>query len=176
MWNRFQNPQQRSCRGKPKRKLRCSLHSVCSFSSYRSPPADFVGLVDQLLQTLKEIDPSRGDRLDDRPEVEVRCCSSETLMSPLTPQAMYQDSVKLQGQINALIKKYSDQKGEPSIVLSRMLLTREAELEHMNTNFNRAMRQYEEMRTAPPPMPQMPQHRQSLYILLYIPNADSIFR
>jgi len=27
-------------------------------------------------------------------------------------QAMYQDSVKLQGQINALIKKYSDQKGE----------------------------------------------------------------
>ena len=24
---------------------------------------------------------------------------------------MYQDSVKLQGQINALIKKYSDQKG-----------------------------------------------------------------
>jgi hypothetical protein len=25
---------------------------------------------------------------------------------------MYQDSVKLQGQINALIKKYSDQKGK----------------------------------------------------------------
>lgn len=33
--------------------------------------ADGPGLVDQLLQTLKEIDPSRGDRLDDRPEVEV---------------------------------------------------------------------------------------------------------
>lgn len=28
------------------------------------------GLVDQLLQTLKSIDPSRGDRLDDRPEIE----------------------------------------------------------------------------------------------------------
>jgi hypothetical protein len=28
---------------------------------------------------------------------------------------MYQDSVKLQGQINALIKKYSDQKGELSL-------------------------------------------------------------
>ena len=33
----------------------------------------------------------------------------------------------------------------------------------MNANFNRAMRQYEEMRTAPPPMPQIPQHRQSLH-------------
>lgn len=53
------------------------------------------GLVDQLLQTLKSIDPSRGDRLDDRPEIE----------------EMYQSSVALQGQINALIKKYSDQKG-----------------------------------------------------------------
>ena len=42
-----------------------------------------------------------------------------------------------------------------------MPLTGEAELEHMNANFNRAMRQYEEMRTAPPAMPQMPQHRQS---------------
>jgi signal transducing adaptor molecule len=29
------------------------------------------GLVDQLLQILKGIDPSRGDRLDDRPEIEV---------------------------------------------------------------------------------------------------------
>lgn len=58
--------------------------------------ADLAGLVDQLLQTLKSIDPSRGDRLDDRPEVE----------------QMYQASVGLQGQINALIKKYSDQKGE----------------------------------------------------------------
>ncbi len=44
---------------------------------------------------MKSIDPSRGDRLDDRPEIE----------------EMYQASVGLQGQINALIKKYSDQKG-----------------------------------------------------------------
>ncbi|WVQ93060.1 hypothetical protein IAU59_000124 [Kwoniella sp. CBS 9459] len=80
-----------------------------------------LGLVDQLLQTLKSIDPSRGDRLDDRPEIE----------------EMYQASVSLQGQINALIKKYSDQK---------------AELEHMNANFVRALRQYEELRN-PPPMP-----------------------
>ncbi|OCF39579.1 class E vacuolar protein-sorting machinery protein HSE1 [Kwoniella heveanensis CBS 569] len=80
-----------------------------------------LGLVDQLLQTLKGIDPSRGDRLDDRPEIE----------------EMYQASVSLQGQINALIKKYSDQK---------------AELEHMNANFVRALRQYEELRN-PPPMP-----------------------
>lgn len=54
------------------------------------------GLVDQLLQTLKGIDPARGDKLDDRPEIE----------------EMYQASVALQGQINTLIKKYSDQKGE----------------------------------------------------------------
>ncbi|WWD21174.1 hypothetical protein CI109_105658 [Kwoniella shandongensis] len=79
-----------------------------------------LGLVDQLLQTLKGIDPARGDRLDDRPEIE----------------EMYQASVGLQGQINALIKKYSDQK---------------AELEHMNANFLRAMRQYEELRN--PPLP-----------------------
>ncbi|CAD6580443.1 MAG: ESCRT-0 subunit protein hse1 [Tremellales sp. Tagirdzhanova-0007] len=79
-----------------------------------------LGLVDQLLQTLKGIDPSRGDRIDDRPEIE----------------EMYQASVSLQGQINALIKKYSDQK---------------AELEHMNANFLRAMRQYEELRSAPQP-------------------------
>ncbi|KAI9636935.1 uncharacterized protein MKK02DRAFT_34014 [Dioszegia hungarica] len=87
-----------------------------------------LGLVDQLLQTLKSIDPARGDRLDDRPEVE----------------QMYQASVGLQGQINALIKKYSDQK---------------AELEHMNANFLRAMKQYEELRSPPqqsyfpPPQP-----------------------
>lgn len=74
-----------------------------------------LGLVDQLLQTLKGIDPSRGDRLEDNPEVE----------------EMYQASVALQGQINALIKKYSDQK---------------AELEHMNANFLRAMQQYEELK------------------------------
>ncbi|WVW79534.1 hypothetical protein I302_101503 [Kwoniella bestiolae CBS 10118] len=80
-----------------------------------------LGLVDQLLQTLKGIDPSRGDRIDDRPEIE----------------EMYQASVGLQEQINALIKKYSDQK---------------AELEHMNANFLRAIRQYEELRNpAPPP-------------------------
>ena len=30
-----------------------------------------LGLVDQLLQTLKTIDPSRGDRIDSHPEVEV---------------------------------------------------------------------------------------------------------
>ncbi|ORY24203.1 hypothetical protein BCR39DRAFT_582372 [Naematelia encephala] len=78
-----------------------------------------LGLVDQLLQTLKSIDPSRGDRLDDRPEIE----------------QMYQESVALQGEINALIKKYSDQK---------------AELDHMNANFLRAMKQYEELRQPPP--------------------------
>ncbi|WWC91043.1 uncharacterized protein L201_005983 [Kwoniella dendrophila CBS 6074] len=79
-----------------------------------------LGLVDQLLQTLKGIDPSRGDRIDDRPEIE----------------EMYQASVGLQEQINALIKKYADQK---------------AELEHMNANFLRAIRQYEELRNPPPP-------------------------
>ncbi|KAK1922734.1 glycosyl transferase [Papiliotrema laurentii] len=82
-----------------------------------------LGLVDQLLQNLRAIDPSRGDRLDDRPEVE----------------EMYQASVSLQGQINALIKKYSDQK---------------AELEHMNANFLRAMKQYEELRNGSLPPPQ----------------------
>ncbi|CAK9781860.1 hypothetical protein CC85DRAFT_287451 [Cutaneotrichosporon oleaginosum] len=87
-----------------------------------------LGLVDQLLQTLKSIDPSSGDRLDDKPEIE----------------EMYQASVALQGQINALIKKYSDQK---------------AELEHMNANFLRAMQQYEELKGGahPPPQPYPPQ-------------------
>ncbi|EIW65817.1 hypothetical protein TREMEDRAFT_36025 [Tremella mesenterica DSM 1558] len=83
-----------------------------------------LGLVDQLLKTLKSVDTSRGDRLDDRPEIE----------------EMYQASVALQGQINALIKKYSDQK---------------AELEHMNANFLRAMRQYEELRGPPMVAPRM---------------------
>jgi len=68
--------------------------------------------VDQLLQTLKEIDPARGDRLDDKPEVEVSRRPRAVHRTDI--QAMYQDSVKLQGQINALIKKYSDQKGELS--------------------------------------------------------------
>lgn len=71
---------------------------------------------------------------------------------------MYQDSVKLQGQINALIKKYSDQKGALSASCTSIKLIPPAELEHMNANFNRAMRQYEEMRTAPPPMPQHREH------------------
>jgi signal transducing adaptor molecule len=62
------------------------------------------------LQTLKEIDPARGDRLDDKPEVEVGY--SGWPRAKADRKAMYQDSVKLQGQINALIKKYSDQKGE----------------------------------------------------------------
>ncbi|ADV23103.1 glycosyl transferase, putative [Cryptococcus gattii WM276] len=84
-----------------------------------------LGLVDQLLQTLKGIDPARGDKLDDRPEIE----------------EMYQASVALQGQINTLIKKYSDQK---------------AELEHMNANFIRAMGQYEELRNVPPPVQPQP--------------------
>ncbi|ODO04779.1 hypothetical protein I350_05389 [Cryptococcus amylolentus CBS 6273] len=83
-----------------------------------------LGLVDQLLQTLKGIDPARGDRLDDRPEIE----------------EMYQASVALQGQINALIKKYSDQK---------------AELDHMNSNFIRAIRQYEDLRNPPSLPPQV---------------------
>ncbi|WVQ81366.1 hypothetical protein IAT38_003489 [Cryptococcus sp. DSM 104549] len=55
-----------------------------------------LGLVDELLQTLKGIDPSRGDRLDSNPDIE----------------DMYQKSVALQSQITALIKKYSDQKAE----------------------------------------------------------------
>ena len=67
--------------------------------------------MDQLLQTLKEIDPSRGDRLDDKPEVEVSPARRGYDDMLTLTQAMYQDSVKLQGQINALIKKYSDQKG-----------------------------------------------------------------
>lgn len=45
-----------------------SLGRLCHQCVYQRLRA---GLVDQLLQTLKEIDPSRGDRLDDRPEVEV---------------------------------------------------------------------------------------------------------
>ncbi|WVN87815.1 uncharacterized protein L203_103010 [Cryptococcus depauperatus CBS 7841] len=77
-----------------------------------------LGLVDQLLQTLKGIDPSRGHRLDDQPEIE----------------EMYQASVALQSQISALIKKYSDQK---------------TELEHMNANFIKAIKQYEELRNGP---------------------------
>ncbi|WOO78542.1 Class E vacuolar protein-sorting machinery protein HSE1 [Vanrija pseudolonga] len=88
-----------------------------------------LGLVDQLLQTLKGIDTTRGDRLEDRPEVE----------------EMYQASVDLQGQINALIKKYSDQK---------------AELEHMNANFIRAMRQYEELKGVPAVPAQAPYYAQ----------------
>ncbi|WVQ74449.1 hypothetical protein IAR50_004050 [Cryptococcus sp. DSM 104548] len=83
-----------------------------------------LGLVDQLLQTLKGIDPARGDRLDDRPEIE----------------DMYQASVALQGQISGLIKKYSDQK---------------AELDHMNSNFIRAIRQYQELRSPPSGPPQV---------------------
>ncbi|ORX39295.1 hypothetical protein BD324DRAFT_619177 [Kockovaella imperatae] len=87
-----------------------------------------LGLVDQLLQTLKSVDPARGDRIDNRPDIE----------------EMYQASVALQGQINTLIKKYSDQK---------------AELEHMNANFVRAMRQYEELRNgSQPAQPQYGYH------------------
>ncbi|GMK56102.1 hypothetical protein CspeluHIS016_0211580 [Cutaneotrichosporon spelunceum] len=78
-----------------------------------------LGLVDQLLRSLKEIDPTRGERIEDNPDV----------------QEMYQASVGLQGQINALIKKYSDQK---------------AELEHMNASLLRAMQQYEELKGGAP--------------------------
>lgn len=53
-------------------------------------------MVDRLLQLLKQIDTARGDRLDGNPEIE----------------ELYNESIGLQGQINALIKKYSDQKGE----------------------------------------------------------------
>lgn len=86
-----------NCRTRHKRKLECSHRSVGLRLVYTSSlSTDDPGLVDQLLQTLRSIDPARGDRLDDRPEVE----------------QMYQASVGLQGQINALIKKYSDQKGQ----------------------------------------------------------------
>jgi signal transducing adaptor molecule len=64
-----------------------------------------------LLQALKAIDPSKGERIDDSPEVEVSICL-EDQENLLTLQGMYQASVELQGQINDLIKKYSDQKGE----------------------------------------------------------------
>ena len=39
----------------------------------------------------------------------------QTKLTELFLQEMYQASVGLQGQINALIKKYSDQKGESLI-------------------------------------------------------------
>jgi signal transducing adaptor molecule len=65
---------------------------------------------------LKEIDPARGDRLDDKPEVEVSLKVFN--VASADGQAMYQDSVKLQGQINALIKKYSDQKGKVFFTVS----------------------------------------------------------
>ena len=58
---------------------------------------------------------------------------------------MYQASVGLQGQITALIKKYSDQKGQ-LLETRQQLADSSAELEHMNANFLRAMRQYEELR------------------------------
>ena len=54
---------------------------------------------------------------------------------------MYQASVALQPEITALLKKYSDQK---------------AELEHMNANFIRAMRQYDELRQGGAPAPGAP--------------------
>jgi signal transducing adaptor molecule len=79
-----------------------------------------LGLVEQLLAALKEVDPSRGDRIEERGDI----------------QEMYQSSVALQPEINALLKKYSDQK---------------AELEHMNANFIRAMRQYDDLRTGVAP-------------------------
>lgn len=81
-----------------------------------------LGLVDKLLEILKKIDTSRGDRLQDNPEVE----------------ELYQSSVAIQGQINALIKKYSDQ---------------QAELANMNVNFQRAIQQYETLRGGPPQAP-----------------------
>lgn len=59
-------------------------------------------MVDRLLQLLRQIDTSRGDRIDSNPEIE----------------ELYTESIGLQGQINALIKKYSDQKGEPVGCLS----------------------------------------------------------
>lgn len=80
-----------------------------------------LGLVDRLLEILKKIDTTRGDRLQDNPEVE----------------ELYQSSVAIQGQINALIKKYSDQ---------------QAELANMNLNFQRAIQQYETLRGGPPPV------------------------
>lgn len=81
-----------------------------------------LGLVDKLLEILKKIDTTRGDRLQDNPEVE----------------ELYQSSVAIQGQINALIKKYSDQ---------------QAELANMNVNFQRAIQQYETLRGGPPQAP-----------------------
>ena len=98
-------------------------------------------MVDRLLQLLKQIDTARGDRLDGNPEIE----------------ELYNESIGLQGQINALIKKYSDQKGESSSLryghggpgpppTARWKLTGTAELEHMNANFLRAMKQYEDLR------------------------------
>lgn len=76
--------------------------------------------MDQLLQTLKGIDPGRGDRLEDKPELEV--CSAPSRDTAADVQELYQASVGLQGQINALIKKYSDQKGEPNQNMHDLLL------------------------------------------------------
>lgn len=85
-----------------------------------------LGMVDRLLQLLRQIDTARGDRIDSNPEIE----------------ELYNESIGLQGQINALIKKYSDQK---------------AELEHMNANFLRAMQQYQDLRNPQPYLaPQVP--------------------
>ena len=110
-------------------------------------------MVDRLLQLLRQIDTARGDRIDSNPEIE----------------ELYNESIGLQGQINALIKKYSDQKGE---LLYRVLVDlmrssvadRIAELEHMNANFLRAMQQYQDLRN--------PQ-RMSL-LLAYRIVADSV--
>lgn len=87
-----------------------------------------LGLVDRLLDILKKIDTSRGERLQDDPEVE----------------ELYQSSVAIQGQINALIKKYSDQ---------------QAELANMNLNFQRAIQQYETLRGGAPPQAVPPQRK-----------------
>jgi signal transducing adaptor molecule len=79
-----------------------------------------LGLVEQLLAALKAVDPEHGDRLEDNAEI----------------QRMYQQSVALQPDIQALLKKYNDQK---------------AELEHISANFTRAIHQYEEFRGAGAP-------------------------
>lgn len=72
MWSRSRSPRRQSFNVKLRRRPRSLPPWVCQLTAAAlSILADDSGLVDQLLQTLKEIDPSRGDRLDDRPEVEV---------------------------------------------------------------------------------------------------------
>jgi signal transducing adaptor molecule len=53
------------------------------------------GLIVNLQRMLDRLDPSRGDRIEDNPEIE----------------ELYRRTVEVQPEIVGLMKKYSDQKG-----------------------------------------------------------------